>query len=114
MLCPKCNLREVEHGLCTPCQLTAMATGLTKKHGVSATIESFVTDEDIIEHHVFNRIKDGCRECGSSTFAYEAGVKEEDEIKWYVLLVNCGACNSAYEEIMEVRVNEPIKYEESE
>tara|TARA_Y100000401_G_C8311785_1_gene220157 strand:+ start:553 stop:810 length:258 start_codon:yes stop_codon:yes gene_type:complete len=73
------------------------------------------TDDEIINHHVMQRIKKGCNECGSHSFAYEAGVKEENELKWYVILVDCGVCNKAYEEIMEVRViNEPIKHEESE
>ena len=45
----------------------------------------------------------------------ERGVKEENELKWFVILVDCGACGKAYEEIMEVRViNEPIEHAESE
>jgi len=72
------------------------------------------TDDEIVNHHVMQRIKEGCRECGSHSFAYEAGVREENGLKWYVILVHCGACEKAYEEIMEVRVDEPIEYAESE
>lgn len=73
------------------------------------------TDDEIVNYHVMQKIKRGCNECGSHSFAYEAGVKEENELKWFVILVDCGACGKAYEEIMEVRViNEPIKHAESE
>jgi DNA-directed RNA polymerase subunit M/transcription elongation factor TFIIS len=104
MLCPRCNLRETEASLCSVCMLK-----------VQMDKPEHTTDDEIVNHHVMQRVKEGCRECGSHSFAYEAGVKEENELKWYVILVDCGACGKAYEEIMEVRViNEPIKHEESE
>jgi hypothetical protein len=106
MLCPRCNLRETEASLCSVCML---------KIQFHKPEQEWVTDDEIMNHHVMQKIKRGCNECGSHSFAYEAGVKEENELKWFIILVNCGACNKAYEEIMEVRVlNEPIKYEESE
>ena len=107
MLCPKCNLRETtSSSTCSVCRLKLLTPNPSEPN---------VTDDDIITHHTLKRVAEGCRECGSKSFAYEAGVKEENELKWYVILVNCGACDKAYEEIMEVRViNEPIKYEESE
>ena len=79
-------------------------------------INSYFSDYDeIVNHHVMQRIKQGCRECGSHSFSYEAGVQEENELKWYVILVDCGACGKAYEEIMEVRViDEPNENDESE
>ena len=106
MLCSKCNLRETDSSTCSVCRLKLLTPNPSKPH---------VTDDDIITHHTLKRVMEGCRECGNISFAYEAGVKEENELKWYVILVDCGACGKAYEEIMEVRViNEPIKHAESE
>tara|TARA_R100000152_G_C6781425_1_gene215874 strand:- start:1678 stop:1995 length:318 start_codon:yes stop_codon:yes gene_type:complete len=104
MLCPRCNLRETEKSLCSVCELSV--TFLKPE-------QQEITDEEIIRHHVLKQVSDGCRECGSKTFAYEAGVNYEGDLKWYVILVDCGACGKAYEEIMEVRtVNESIENEQ--
>tara|TARA_R100000353_G_scaffold155700_1_gene114643 strand:- start:114 stop:323 length:210 start_codon:yes stop_codon:yes gene_type:complete len=43
---------------------------------------NMVTDEEIIEHHIFERVKRGCVECGNNDFGYQAGVKEENNLKW--------------------------------
>ena len=101
MLCPRCNLRETEKSLCTVCELSVTFLKPEQQH---------ITDDDIIRHHVLQRVNDGCRECGSKTFAYEAGVRQENGLKWFIILVDCGACGKSYEEIMEVRtVNESIE-----
>jgi len=101
MLCPRCNLRETEKSLCTVCELSVTFLKPEQQH---------ITDDDIIRHHVLQRVNDGCRECGSKTFAYEAGVNYEGDLKWFVILVDCGVCGESYEEIMEVRtVNESIE-----
>mgnify|MGYP003118863716 FL=1 len=72
-------------------------------------------ETEIIEHHVFERIKKGCNECGNQDFGYNAGVKEENGLKWFVIQVHCDKCEAQYEEIMEVRVtNEPNENDESE
>jgi len=72
-------------------------------------------ETEIIEHHVFERIKKGCNECGNQDFGYNAGVKEENGLKWFVIQVHCDKCEARYEEIMEVRVtDEPNENDESE
>ncbi len=103
-LCPRCNLRETVSDYCVPCQLTvSYVKGAGDK----------ISDEDIIEHHVLRRVSDGCRECGSKTFSYEAGVKYENDLRWFIIVVNCNQCKTTYEEIMEVRaVNESIDNEQ--
>jgi len=108
MLCKRCSLREVESELKHVCNVCTLKMRLDK--------ESKVTDDEILTHHTLKRVQEGCRECKSKAFAYEAGVNYEGDLKWYVILVHCGACGKAYEEIMEIRIdtNEPIKYEESE
>ena len=72
-------------------------------------------ETEIIEHHVFERIKKGCNECGNQDFGYNAGVKDENGLKWFVIQVHCDKCEAQYEEIMEVRVtDEPNENDESE
>jgi len=72
-------------------------------------------ETEIVEHHVFERIKKGCNECGNQDFGYNAGVKEENGLKWFVIQVHCDKCEAQYEEIMEVRVtDEPNENDESE
>jgi len=63
-------------------------------------------ETEIVEHHVFERIKKGCNECGNQDFGYNAGVKEENGLKWFVIQVHCDKCEAQYEEIMEVRVTD--------
>ena len=77
--------------------------------------ECCMTDEEVVEWHVFQRVKEGCRECGDNNYGYNAGVNYESNLKWYIIEVHCGACDSRYEEILEVRViNEPNENDESE
>ena len=72
-------------------------------------------EAEIIEHHVFERIKKGCNECGNQDFGYNAGVKDENGLKWFIIQVHCDKCEAKYEEIMEVRVtDEPNENDESE
>ena len=91
-MCPRCDLRPTgfKQRYCKPCQLFAPK----------------VTDDEIIEHYVFEALKRGCRECGESAegkFAFEAGVQEEQGLSWYMMKVYCVSCDSNYEEIFEVR-----------
>lgn len=107
MLCPKCQLRKTDTGLCEPCQIRMVSDKSIRARPIS--------DNDILAHHILNRVQDGCRECKSKAFAYEAGVNYENSLKWYIIKVDCGNCSAAYEEIMEIRmdINESIKYEKS-
>ena len=106
-LCPRCDLRptKLKQRYCGPCQLRVSMHG-----GVSAPS---ITDDEIIEHYVFEALKIGCRECGENAeglFAYEAGVQSEEGLKWYMMKAFCVPCNTNYEEIFEVRG----KYEPSD
>tara|TARA_R100000152_G_C6772155_1_gene198921 strand:+ start:782 stop:1057 length:276 start_codon:yes stop_codon:yes gene_type:complete len=71
-----------------------------------------ISDEEIIEHYVFEMLKIGCRECGENReghFFYEAGVQDEDEhgmkngLKWYMAKAYCQPCDIHYDELFEVR-----------
>ena len=80
------------------------------------TKESQVSDDEIITHHILTRVQEGCRKCKSKAFGYNAGIKIENGLKWFIIQVDCGDCGEKYEEIMEIRIdiNESNKYEESE
>ena len=105
--CPRCHLRPATKGeLCGACHVTVT---------LNKAKADIITDEEIIEHHVFERVKRGCVECGNNDFGYQAGVKEENNLKWYILQVHCDKGEAKYEEIMEVRViDEPNENDESE
>tara|TARA_A100001201_G_C4040259_1_gene186471 strand:+ start:205 stop:480 length:276 start_codon:yes stop_codon:yes gene_type:complete len=71
-----------------------------------------ISDDEIIDHYVFEMLKRGCRECGENReghFYFEAGVQDEDEngikngLKWYMAQVECHSCNCHYDELFEVR-----------
>ena len=105
--CPRCNIRAATIGeLCNTCQVQV---------SFQQAVSDAETDEEVVEWHVFQRVKEGCRECGDKNFGYNAGVNYESNLKWYIIEVHCGACDSRYEEILEVRViNEPNENDESE
>ena len=105
--CPRCLVRPVTMGeLCNACNVNVV---------FNRAIATAENDTEIIEHHIFERVKKGCNECGDQDFGYDAGVKEENNLKWYVIQVHCVKCDVKYEEIMEVRViDEPNKNDESE
>ena len=107
MRCPRCQIRPVTTGeLCNTCN-----DNVAFNHAV-AKMED---EAEIIEHHVFERIKKGCNECGNQDFGYNAGVKDENGLKWFIIQVHCDKCEAKYEEIMEVRVtDEPNENDESE
>jgi hypothetical protein len=71
--------------------------------GMAAPI---ITDEEIIEHYVFEIVRKGCRECEENReglFFYEAGVQEENGLKWYMSKIYCKTCDIHYDELFEVR-----------
>ena len=104
MLCARCNLREVKSELRQVCDVCRI-----KK-------KKLLTDDEIVSHHVLTRVQEGCRTCKSKAFAYNAGIKTENGLKWFLIQVDCGDCGDKYEEIMEIRIdaNESNKHEKSE
>lgn len=104
MLCPRCNIIKTGGKLCSLCKMK-VTFGEDTMSGIS--------DKEIIEHYALKAIHAGCRECGSKKFAFEAGVKEENKLKWYIILVQCDGCNINYEEVLEVRMkNESVNNDE--
>jgi len=105
--CPRCQIRPVQAGeMCNTCNVNV---------AFNHAIAKMEDETEIVEHHVFERIKKGCNECGNQDFGYNAGVKEENGLKWFVIQVHCDKCEARYEEIMEVRVtDEPNENDESE
>jgi len=65
------------------------------------------SDDEIIEKAMLLLVFNGCRECNSKDFAYEAGIMYEGELKYYMAQVDCAACDSKYTEIMDVRLIDP-------
>ncbi len=111
MLCPRCNRRDVPVTLqgASLCQVCNVEVSILKK-----SKEQVLTDEEIMEFHITRVLVDGCKECGDKNFGYEAGVVEENGLKWFVLRVQCGACDDKYEEILEVKIDESFKGNEEE
>tara|TARA_R110002020_G_scaffold32427_3_gene99768 strand:+ start:16709 stop:17011 length:303 start_codon:yes stop_codon:yes gene_type:complete len=93
-------MREAHNSeLCPICQINAT---------YNKPLAENMADEDVLQHHIFDRVRRGCRECGSREFGYFGGIKIENKLKWYVLQVACEECNKTYDDILEVRViNEP-------
>jgi|TARA_R100000027_G_C2217842_1_gene85129 hypothetical protein len=102
MLCPRCNNTEIKEGrsLCSLCAIEMVKLSITKETSTS------MSDYEIVKHHTIRMLMDGCRECGNKDFGFDVGVKEENELKWYVAHIHCGNCHINYKEIMEVRMNE--------
>ena len=110
MLCPRCNLRKtpLTMGGASLCSVCNLQLALLKK-------EEDMTENEVIEYHTTRIEADGCKECGDMNFGYEAGIQEEKNgLKWFVVKVQCGACNEEYDEILEVRIDEYIKSDEEE
>jgi len=98
MKCVRCNLRNTSSNkdMCNMCYLNILDNKPKNK----------VDDVEILEYHIHKALWDGCNDCGCNDFYCDAGIKEEKEVKWYILKVRCPNCNSNYEQIMEVRINE--------
>tara|TARA_R110002012_G_C11620250_1_gene608926 strand:- start:337 stop:666 length:330 start_codon:yes stop_codon:yes gene_type:complete len=109
MLCSRCNRREVPVTLqgAAMCQVCNVEVAIMKKG-------KHLTEEEIMEYHVTRVLVDGCKECGDKEFGYEAGVVEENGLKWFVIRVQCGACDNKYEEILEVKIDESFEGNEEE
>lgn len=106
-MCKRCSLREVESELKHVCNICSLKMRLTK--------QSEVSDDEIITHHILTTVQQGCRKCKSKSFGYNAGMKLENGLKWFIIQVDCVDCGEKYEEIMEIRIdiNESNKNEES-
>ncbi len=96
VLCCRCHKEEVSvmGQICKGCKMD-MTFDLAPKEEAN--------DAEVIEHYVSQRILIGCLECGDNGFAFDAGVKFEENLKWFVLFVNCGACGQKYTDVLEVR-----------
>ena len=98
MKCSRCDLRNTKGGrhICDMCHLSILDNNPVE----------FITDIEILEYYIHSVLWEGCQECGSHDFHCDAGTKEEDDVKWYIIQVRCPNCNINYEQIMEVRMNE--------
>ena len=101
MKCGRCNLRDTKGGrhICDMCHLSLLD---------NKPIDS-IDDVEILGFHIHSALWKGCQECGSHDFHCDAGVKDEEEVKWYILQVQCPKCDINYEQIVEVRMNESNK-----
>jgi len=105
MICSRCNKNHTgtHSHLCTVCRNQLL------KRDLEGTETEHMNEEEIATHHMVRIQFEGCRECGSKTFGYEIGIQEENELLWYVAMINCKDCNNNYKEILEVRINESNK-----
>lgn len=105
MICSRCNKNHTgtHSHLCTVCRNQLL------KRDLEGTETEHMNEEEIATHHMVRLQFEGCRECGSKTFGYEIGIQEENELLWYVAMINCKDCNNNYKEILEVRIDESNK-----
>ncbi len=93
--CVRCNMHNVSlHGqICDVCNLNITFNKVPPEK---------MGESEKMEFYVHQRILAGCRECGNRDFGFNAGVKEEDGLKWYMMYVECPACNTEYVDVMEM------------
>lgn len=99
--CPRCDLRKIKNDkhICEICHLAILD---------NKPVDS-VDDTEILGYHIHQILWEGCQDCGNHDFYCDAGVVEENNLKWYIIQVQCPKCNVNYEQIMEVRMNESNK-----
>lgn len=101
MLCPRCNIIETMGELCSLCQI---------RLAFSETPTTEISDIEKIERYTYKIIESGCQECGNKDFGFKLGTQVENELKWYIAKIECGECDTNYEQILEVKMrNEFIK-----
>jgi hypothetical protein len=109
MKCKSCNSRTAvsranrPHGQEPICEVCLMNKF---KSRINGKIDKSLTDTQLIQNHTVRVLLDGCRECGEHGIGFEAGVQRENNLKWYIIKVQCGNCRVNYKEIMEVRIDE--------
>ena len=96
--CKKCDKGLVKiHGqVCYACKLDEIEKNSPDKNA---------TDDEIISYYTKQRALIGCRECEDRNFAFEAGIKIENYLKYYVMFVSCvqPKCNIQYMDLLEIR-----------
>ena len=96
--CRKCDkgLVKVHGQVCYACRLEEIEANSPDENA---------TDEEVISYYTKQRALLGCRECEDRGFAFEAGVKIENYLKYFVMFVQCAKpqCNAQYMDLLEVR-----------
>jgi len=106
MRCHRCNVFEVEENqLCSTCKIAVNFLNEPKERA---------TDEQILESSMLMKMKEGCRECGSNDFGYNAGVLEEGKLKWFIIQVKCHSCGADYDEALDVRIKNEFNKNEKQ
>ena len=103
--CVRCHMHDVTiHGqMCNICKINV---NFEKKPA------EFALDEEKMEEYTTQRILAGCKECGNNNFGFEAGIKTEDKLKWYVMFIQCGECGNNYTDVLEVSVDDTSECEQ--
>lgn len=93
--CSRCMMHEVSlHGaMCSVCQMNITFNKMPADK---------LSESEKMEHYVNQRVMAGCRNCGNRNFGFNAGVKEESGLKWYMMFVECPECKEEYVDVMEV------------
>jgi len=93
--CSRCSMHDVLiHGaMCNVCQMNITFNKLPSDR---------LSEGEKMEHYVNQRMMVGCRECGNKNFGFNAGVKEEAGLKWFMMYVECPECKEEYVDVMEV------------
>lgn len=96
--CRKCDkgLVKVHGQVCYACRLEEIEKN---------SPDEDATDEEIVSYYTKQRALLGCRECEDKNFGYEAGMKIENGLKYYIMFVQCvkPECNAQYMDLLEIR-----------
>jgi len=100
--CMRCHVREVQiHGqMCEVCKINVVFKNVPPENALDMEVMEYYSNKGIIE---------GCKgndgKCKNNNFGFEAGIKEENGLKWFVMFVNCDKCGEKYTDILDVRTN---------
>jgi hypothetical protein len=98
--CVRCHARPVQiHGqMCDICKMNVEYQDVPPESALDMEVMEYYTNKAIVE---------GCKgnegKCKNNNFAFEAGVKVENGLKWFVMFVQCEECNEKYTDILDVR-----------
>ena len=96
--CKNCDkgLVKVHGQVCYACKLEEIE---------SKSPNDDASNEEVVSYYTKKRVLLGCRECEDKTFGYEAGMKIENGLKYYIMFVQCvnTKCNAQYMDLLEIR-----------
>ena len=60
-------------------------------------------DIAILENCTFETLQSGCRDCGHKQVVFQVSISIEQDVKVFLISVECPKCDTEYTEIMTMR-----------